>query len=126
LPLDKTTSEGAFDRNRYHLRTSYRIHSAACPVPVGFWRAVRAFASGIFTEAFLDEVAHAAEAIPSHSVLALLARRCAVLARVAALLKCDGAHRLPAWEDAHQPTTGVALPEVVQVGRQRELAEVKA
>ena len=88
LPLDKTTSEGAFDQPYEYPAVRIAHETVMLPVPVGFWRAVGHSHQAFFTEAFLDEVAHAVGRDPIAFRLALLtnhARHARVLSRVAAL-----------------------------------------
>jgi len=88
VPLDKTTSEGAFDQAYEYPAARIAHETVTLPVPVGFWRAVGHSHQAFFTESFIDEVAHAARQDPVAFRLALLAqhpRHARVLQRVAAL-----------------------------------------
>ena len=112
LPLDKTTSEGAFDQPYEYPASRIAHHTVTLPVPVGFWRAVGHSHQAFFTEAFLDEVAHAAGKDPVAFRLALLAqhpRHAQVLARVAALSAWSTP--LPAATGGTRIGRGVALHE---------------
>ncbi|CAD6541755.1 Isoquinoline 1-oxidoreductase subunit beta [Paraburkholderia kirstenboschensis] len=99
IPIDKTTSEGAFDQPYEWpvVRVAHKI--VELPVPVGFWRSVGHSHQAFFTESFTDELAAVAGDDPVAFRAALLAqhpRHLAVLQRVAAL------------SDWHQPLTPAA------------------
>ena len=88
IPLDKTTSEGAFDQAYEYPAARIAHETVPLPVPVGFWRAVGHSHQAFFTESFMDEVAHMARQDPVAFRLALLTkhpRHARVLQRVAAL-----------------------------------------
>ncbi|HZZ12865.1 MAG TPA: xanthine dehydrogenase family protein molybdopterin-binding subunit [Paraburkholderia sp.] len=88
IPIDKTTSEGAFDQP-YEWPAVRVAHSIVeLPVPVGFWRSVGHSHQAFFTESFTDELAAATGQDPIAFRAALLTqhpRHLAVLRRVAAL-----------------------------------------
>ena len=88
IPLDKTTSEGAFDQAYEYPAARIAHETVPLPVPVGFWRAVGHSHQAFFTESFMDEVAHMARQDPVAFRLSLLTkhpRHARVLQRVAAL-----------------------------------------
>ncbi len=112
LPLDKTASEGAFDQPYEYPATRIAHEAVTLPVPVGFWRSVGHSHQAFFTEAFLDEVAHAAGTDPVAFRLALLAnhpRHARVLSRVAAL--SGWSTPLPAAQAGTRVGRGIALHE---------------
>lgn len=72
---DKTTAEGAFDQ-AYEFPSVRVSHVASeANIPVGFWRSVGHSYQAFFTESFMDECAHAAQADPLQYRLNLLANR---------------------------------------------------
>jgi isoquinoline 1-oxidoreductase beta subunit len=112
LPIDKTTSEGAFDQPYEYPASRIAHQTVALPVPVGFWRAVGHSHQAFFTESFLDEVAHAAGKDPVAFRLALLSnhpRHARVLSRVASLSAWNTP--LPAAPAGTRIGRGVALHE---------------
>ncbi len=112
LPLDKTTSEGAFDQPYEYPACRIAHHTVTLPVPVGFWRAVGHSHQAFFTEGFVDEVAHAAGKDPIAFRLALLAnhpRHARVLSRVAEV--SGWSIPLPALPAGTRVGRGVALHE---------------
>ena len=112
LPLDKTTSEGAFDQPYEYPAARIAHQTVTLPVPVGFWRAVGHSHQAFFTEAFLDEIAHASGKDPVGFRLALLAnhpRHARVLSRAAAL--SGWSTPLPAAPTGTRTGRGVALHE---------------
>jgi isoquinoline 1-oxidoreductase beta subunit len=112
IPLDKTTSEGAFD-HPYEWPTARVAHKIVqLPVPVGFWRSVGHSHQAFFTESFTDELAAAAGQDPIAFRAALLVqhpRHLAVLKRVATL--SDWEHPLKHAADGSPRARGVALHE---------------
>ncbi len=73
LMKDKTTVEGAFDLP-YSMPNRLVEHvRVRQPVPVGFWRSVGHSYNAFFVEAFMDEVAHAANKDPFDFRRAMLA-----------------------------------------------------
>jgi isoquinoline 1-oxidoreductase beta subunit len=86
--LDKTASEGAYDRPYEYPAARIAHEVVSLPVPVGFWRSVGHSHHAFFTESFMDEVAAAAGQDPVAFRLALLAhhpRHARVLQRAAEL-----------------------------------------
>ncbi|WKB51015.1 xanthine dehydrogenase family protein molybdopterin-binding subunit [Eleftheria terrae] len=72
---DKTTAEGLFDLP-YGVPHQRMAHAAThSGVPVGYWRSVGHSHNAFFSEAFIDELAHAAGQDPVAFRLALLAQR---------------------------------------------------
>ena len=112
IPIDKTTSEGAFDQP-YEWPAARVAHKIVeLPVPVGFWRSVGHSHQAFFTESFTDELAAAAGQDPIAFRAALLAqhpRHLAVLKRVAAL--SDWGRPLTHAADGAPRARGVALHE---------------
>ncbi|CAB3727801.1 xanthine dehydrogenase family protein molybdopterin-binding subunit [Paraburkholderia rhynchosiae] len=112
VPLDKTTSEGAFDQP-YEWPAARVAHKIVeLPVPVGFWRSVGHSHQAFFTESFTDELAAATGEDPIAFRAALLAehpRHLAVLKRVAALSEWE--HPLTHAADGAPRARGVALHE---------------
>ncbi|MET0517615.1 MAG: molybdopterin cofactor-binding domain-containing protein [Burkholderiaceae bacterium] len=105
---DKSASEGLYDQPYAvpHQRIAHRAtHSG---VPVGYWRSVGHSHNAFFTESFIDELAHAANADPLAYRLALLDG----LPRHAAVLKLA----------AEKAGWGQSLPELKRLGRARGLA----
>jgi len=112
FPIDKTTSEGAFDQPYEHPSARIAHHTVTLPIPIGFWRSVGHSHQAFFTECFMDEVATAAKRDPIEFRLALLRhhpRHAAVLRRVA---------EIAGWSTPELPPTadvrrgrGVALHE---------------
>ena len=88
MPVDKTTSEGAFDLPYEFPAVRVAHETVSLPVPVGFWRSVGHSHQAFFSEGFMDEMAAAAKADPVAFRLALLRRHprhARVLQRVAEL-----------------------------------------
>ncbi|AXE95538.1 xanthine dehydrogenase family protein molybdopterin-binding subunit [Paraburkholderia terricola] len=112
IPIDKTTSEGAFDQP-YEWPAARVAHKIVeLPVPVGFWRSVGHSHQAFFTESFTDELAAATGQDPIAFRAALLARHprhLAVLKRVAAL--SEWGHPLTHAADGAPRARGVALHE---------------
>ncbi|WP_133664576.1 xanthine dehydrogenase family protein molybdopterin-binding subunit [Paraburkholderia sp. BL10I2N1] len=121
VPIDKTTSEGAFDQPYEwpNVRVGHKI--VDLPVPVGFWRSVGHSHQAFFTESFMDELAVAAGQDPVAFRLGLLTehpRHQAVLQRAATL--SGWGKPLARAADGARCARGVALHEafgsvVVQV-----------
>jgi isoquinoline 1-oxidoreductase subunit beta len=112
-PIDKTTSEGAFDQP-YEFpaaRIAHRI--VALPIPVGFWRSVGHSHQAFFVECFMDEMATAAQRDPVAFRLALLRRhpRHARVLQRAAEIAGWGARTAAPTSDGARTGRGVALHE---------------
>jgi isoquinoline 1-oxidoreductase beta subunit len=106
---DKTTSEGLFDQ-LYGIPHQRISHVATrMGVPVGYWRSVGHSHNAFFVEAFVDELAHAAQRDPLDYRLALLKNA----PRHAAVLRLAG-------ERAGWPGFGLARP--IAPGRARGVA----
>ena len=89
VPLDKTTSEGAFDQPYEFANARIGHASVELPVPIGFWRSVGHSHQAFFKESFIDEAAHAvgqdavafrAALLQRHPRHAAVLKRCAELA----------------------------------------------
>ncbi len=112
LPIDKTSSEGAFDQPYEYQTTRIAHQHVQLPVPVGFWRAVGHSHQAFFTECFMDEVAAAAGRDPVAFRLSLLAshpRHARVLMRAAELAKWTAP--LPTATAGVRTGRGIALHE---------------
>ena len=112
LGIDKTTTEGAFDRPYEWPNARVGHVIVDLPVPVGFWRSVGHSHQAFFTESFIDELAAAAGKDPVAFRAGLLAkhpRHMAVLQRAAELA---GWGRAPGQAtDGAARARGVALHE---------------
>jgi isoquinoline 1-oxidoreductase beta subunit len=109
-PLDKTTSEGAFDQ-AYEWPAARIAHANVdLPVPVGFWRSVGHSHQAFFKESFVDECAAAAGQDPVAWRLALLKNhpRHAAVLKLAADKAGWGTPLAPAADGAKK-ARGVAL-----------------
>ncbi|MDW3683545.1 xanthine dehydrogenase family protein molybdopterin-binding subunit [Cupriavidus sp. CV2] len=74
LGIDKTTTEGAFDRPYEWPNARVGHVIVDLPVPVGFWRSVGHSHQAFFTESFIDELAAAAGKDPVAFRAGLLAK----------------------------------------------------
>lgn len=112
IPLDKTTTEGAFDQP-YEWPAARVAHKLVdLPVPVGFWRSVGHSHQAFFTESFTDELAAAVDQDPVAFRAALLVqhpRHLAVLQRAAELSAWR--HPLTHSADGAPRARGIALHE---------------
>ncbi|MBW9107547.1 xanthine dehydrogenase family protein molybdopterin-binding subunit [Paraburkholderia phenoliruptrix] len=112
IPLDKTTTEGAFDQP-YEWPAARVAHKLVdLPVPVGFWRSVGHSHQAFFTESFTDELAAAVDQDPVAFRAALLMqhpRHLAVLQRAAELSAWR--HPLTHSADGAPRARGIALHE---------------
>jgi len=112
VPLDKTTSQGAYDQPYEYPAARVAHEIVPLPVPVGLWRSVGHSHQAFFTECFMDEVAAAAHQDPIAFRLALLTnhpRHAAVLRRAAE--RAGWGTPPPATTDGLRRGRGVALHE---------------
>ena len=107
---DKLVTEGAHDQP--YTIENYRVsgHVADLPIPVGFWRSVGNSYNGFFHEAFMDEIAQAADLDPLGMRLQLMRD---YPAAVNVLQKVS---QMAGWGRDFQEGTGLGLAHTLSFG----------